>query len=224
MSQQTSPLTYEGILDLFRKSDQRFDRRMKKSDEKFAKSLEESRCEFDQQMAERRAEFDQQMAERQAKSDREMEKLRKQMGDLGLRVGDLVEHMIGGKNVVEQFQDLGYNVIDHSRDNEFGIRGTANSGQIDLLLKDGDVEILIEVKTTLRNDDVFDHIERLEKYRRWMDSKGEGKKRYIGAIACAIAKDNVVNFAQKNGMYVIVQLGNTVEIVAPPEGFKAKEW
>jgi hypothetical protein len=82
----------------------------------------------------------------------------------------------------------------------------------------------MEVKTTLRNDDVLDHIERLEKYRRWKDSKGEGKKRYIGALACAVVADNVVKFAQKNGLYVIVQLGNTVKIVDSPEGFVAKEW
>ena len=205
MSQQASPLTYEGILDLFRKSDERFDRRMEKSDEKFDRMVEDS-------------------ARRRAEIDREMKVLRQQMGDIGLRVGDLVEHMIGGKNVVEQFQALGYDVIDHSRNNKFGIEGTTDSGQIDLLLKDGDIEILIEVKTTLRNDDVRWHIERLEKYRRWMDSKGQGKKRYIGAIACAMAADNVVKFAQKKGMYVILQLGNTVEIVAPPKGFKAKEW
>jgi len=146
MSQQASPLTYERILDLFRKSDEKFDRMVEDS------------------------------ARRRSEIDREMKVLRQQMGDIGLRVGDLVEHMIGGKNVLEQFQDLGFGVTDHSRDNKFGIENTVDSGQIDLLLKDGDVEILIEVKTTLRNDDIFDHIERLEKYRRWMDSKGEGKK------------------------------------------------
>ena len=194
MSQQASPLTYERILELFRKSDEKFDRMVEDS------------------------------ARRRSEIDREMKVLRQQMGDIGLRVGDLVEHMIGGKNVVEQFQDLGFGVTDHSRDNKFGIENTVDSGQIDLLLKDGDVEILIEVKTTLRNDDIFDHIERLEKYRRWMDSKCEGKKRYIGALACAMVKDNVVKFAQKNGMYVIKQLGNAVEIVAPPRGFRATEW
>jgi len=187
MSQQTSPLTYESILELFRKSDERFDQRVKES-------------------------------------DRHMEKLRQQMGAHGLRIGDHVEHMIGGKNVVEQFQDLGYNITDHSRNIVFGQQGLTCIGQIDLLLKDGDVEILIEVKTNLKNDDVHDHAERLGRYRRWMDSKGEGKKRYIGALACAMVEDNVIKFAQKNGMYVIVQLGNTVEIVAPPKGFKAKEW
>ena len=149
---------------------------------------------------------------------------REQIASLGSRVGEIVEHMIGGENIITQFQALGYDVNDHSRNIVFGVRGTAASGQIDLLLDDSDVAILVEVKTNLKNDDVLDHIERLEKYRRWKDSKGEGKKRYIGALACAVVKENVVEFAQKKGMYVIVQLGNTVEIIAPPEGFKAKEW
>jgi len=39
-----------------------------------------------------------------------------------------------------------------------------------------------------------------------------------------MVEDNVIKFAQRKGMYVIEQLGNTAEIVAPPKGFKAKEW
>lgn len=40
------------------------------------------------------------------------------------------------------------------------------------------------------------------------------QKRYIGAIACAIMKKEVVQFAHDNGMYVIVQSGEAVEIIA----------
>ena len=203
------PLTYEGVLELFAESDQRFDKRM-----------EESRREFDKRMAESAREFDKRMAE----SDKRIERLTSNMGNVDLRVGQLVEHMIGGKNVIMQFQALGYNVNDHSRNIVFGIPNTADNGQIDLLLDDGDIAILVEVKTNLKDDDVRYHIERLEKYRRWKNSKGENKKRYIGALACALAEENVIKFAQKNGMYVIVQLGNNVEIVPSPEGFKAKEW
>ena len=88
------PLTYEGILDLFRKSDERF-------------------------------------RQQKEESDRQMKELRQQMGDLGLRVGNIVEQMIGGKNVVEQFQDLGYDVNEHSRNIMFGEKG--DTRQIDLM-------------------------------------------------------------------------------------------
>ncbi|MCL2711126.1 MAG: hypothetical protein FWE95_09630, partial [Planctomycetaceae bacterium] len=121
-------------------------------------------------------------------------------------------------------QHYGYDVTELSRNIEFGIEGTTVAGEIDVLLDDGDVAILIEVKTRPNIDDIRDHIEQLEKYRRLKDGKGEGKKRYIGAIAGAVVDENVVKFAQKHGMFVIVQSGYAVEILAPPKGFKAKEW
>ena len=40
----------------------------------------------------------------------------------------------------------------------------------------------------------------------------------------AINLKHYQDFAHENGMYVIVQSGEAVEIVQTPEGFKAKEW
>ena len=115
-------------------------------------------------------------------------------------------------------------ITEHSRRKVFG-KDTSDNGQIDLLLEDGDIAILIEVKTNLKTNDVREHIERLEKYRRCMDKKGNGdKKRYVGAVAAAVAEQNVIEFAQKKGLYVIVQSGDAVKIVTPPKGFKAKTW
>jgi hypothetical protein len=187
--------------------------------EEFRAMLRESGQEFDKKIDKliaSQAETDRQMRERQAETDR-------QIGNLGNRIGDIVECMVGG-NIVEKFQDYDYNVTEISRNIEFGIRNSDSAGQIDVLLDDGDVAILVEVKTKPTTENVHEHINRLEKYRRWKDSKGEGKKRYIGAIAGTVVDDNVMQFAQKKGMFVIVQLGNNVEIVKPPEGFKPKEW
>jgi len=46
----------------------------------------------------------------------------------------------------------------------------------------------------------------------------------IGAVAGAVVEGDAAEFAQENGMYVIVQSGKAVEILTPPEGFKPKEW
>jgi len=91
-------------------------------------------------------------------------------------------------------------------------------------LENGDVAVLIEVKTTLETADVRKHIERMEKFRRWTDAKGVAPKRYIGAVAGAVIQEEAEEFAHENGMYVIVQSGDAVEIITPPEGFRAKEW
>jgi hypothetical protein len=155
---------------------------------------------------------------------REIERVSNDIGRLGNRIGDIIEHMVGGGNIVEQFQALGYNVTDYSRNRIFG-KGTNNYGEIDLILEDGDVAILISVKTKLTTEYVHEHIEQLEKYRRHVDAKGNGDKlRFIGAVAGAVADQNVIDFAQKKGFYVIVQSGVAVEIIPQPEGFQAKEW
>ena len=127
-------------------------------------------------------------------------------------------------NIVAKFQELGYEVTECSRNRFFENKKLGIRSEIDLFLDDGEVAILIEVKTTLETADVRSHIARLEKYRRCADTKGVNKKRFIGAVAGAVAMDEVVKFAQENGLYAIVQSGKAVEIVAPPDGFQAKEW
>ncbi len=187
MSQPQSPLTYEGVLELFRQTDQRIDRMARET-------------------------------------DRRMQETDRKISALGSRIGEIVENMIGG-DIVAQFQALGYDVRAYSRNLVFGKAGTSESGEIDLILQDGDISILIEVKTSLQTADVKEHIERLEKYRRHVDEHGDvDKRRYIGAVAGAVVEPNVVQFAQKNGLYVIVQSGKAVEIIPPPEGFVAKKW
>jgi hypothetical protein len=214
----TQPVTYEGILETIQRitlQQEETSRMFQETDRKFQETSEQMK---------RTERMFQETREQMKETDKKFQETDKKISALGDRVGEIVEHMIGGDNILIQFQALGYDVTDYSRRIVFGKRGTSMSGEIDMLLDDSDIAILMEVKTTLRNDDVLDHIARLEKYRQWKDSKGEGKKRYIGALACAVVADNVVKFAQKNGMYVIVQLGNTVKIVDSPEGFVAKEW
>jgi hypothetical protein len=155
---------------------------------------------------------------------REVARVSRDIGRLGGRIGDIIEHMVGGGNIVKQFQALDYDVTAHYRNKIFG-KGTQNYGEIDLILEDGDVAILISVKTKLTTGDVRQHIEQLEKYRRHVDAKGNGDKlRFIGAVAGAVADQNVIDFAQKKGFYVIVQSGVAVDIITSPEGFVAKEW
>ena len=157
-------------------------------------------------------------------TERIVQETNKAVGKLSSRVGEIVENMVAG-NIVAQFRQLGYNVKARSENKVFGEQGTSDSGEIDLLLEDGDITILIEAKTTLKIDDVREHIERMEKYRRYIDSSDNGeKRRYVGAVAGTVVADNVVKFAHENGLYVIVQSARAVEIITPPEGFVAKKW
>jgi len=201
MPEQQSPLTYEGVLELFRLNAEQ----MKESERELKLMFQET----DRRMNE---------------TDRRMKETDRKISALGSRIGEIIENMVSG-NIVAKFRALGYAVNECSRNKYFENEELGISSEIDLLLEDGDIAILIEVKTTLVIADVREHIERLEKYRRHTDTKVNGeKRRFIGAVAGAVVKDDAVKFAQKNGMYVIVQSGEAVKIIAPPEGFVAKEW
>jgi hypothetical protein len=157
-----------------------------------------------------------------AETDQLIDRVSRKIRKLGSRIDNIVEDMVG-RTIIEQFQRYEYDIFEIRRNIEFG-KGTAYAGEIDVLLDDGDIAILICVKTNLKNDDVLEHIKQMENYRKLKNSKSEGKKRYIGAVAGAVVADNVVKFAQRKGMYVIAQTGETFHIIPPPEGFKAKEW
>jgi hypothetical protein len=197
MSQQQIPLTAEVVFEMFRETREQF-REVKamfqETDRKFQETAE-------------------QIKEMGKETDR-------RLGSLTSRIGEIVENMVGGGNIVKQFQALDIAIKSHSRDKTFGTRGTDESGQIDVFLENGDLVILIEVKTRLTAADVREHIERLEKYRLY----GDDKRRIVGAVAGAVVSDDVIKFAHRKGLYVIVQSGEAVKIVTPPMGFTAKEW
>jgi hypothetical protein len=212
MSTQQIPLTYEGILELFRQTDQRTDRKIQDVAERTNAAIERTNAAVERTNA---------AIERAAE---QMKTTQQEIGSLGFRVGEMVEKLLGEGNLVAQFRELGHKVKAHSRRMIFGEKGTADSGEIDLFLEDGDVAILVEAKTTLKLDDVTEHIERMEKYRRFVDADGKRGKRYIGAVAGTVIAEHVINFAHDNGLYVIIQSARAVEIVTPPAGFMAKEW
>jgi len=225
MSEQQTPLTYEGILEMFRQTDLKFQEtalQMKETDRKFQET-----DRIIQETALQMKETDRKFQETDRKfqeSARQLKETQREIGKLGSSVGRIIEHMVKGK-ILKKFQALGYDVTLCCPNLEFEIEEQGIVGEIDLLLDDGPVSILIEVKTTLKTDDIRDHIERIGKYRRYVEAKGFGdQRRFIGAVAGAVVSKETAQFAHDHGLYVIVQSGEAVEIIASPEGFRAKEW
>jgi hypothetical protein len=151
----------------------------------------------------------------------QMKKTDRKISNLGSRVGDLVEHLIA-PNILEKFQKLGYsfwkvapNVLYSDSDGRY-------VAEIDLLLENGDTVLAVEVKTTLRDSDVREHAQRMEKLRRYADEH-QDRRRLLGAVAGAIAAEGVKTFAVRNGFFVLEQSGDTVRISVPPD-FKPREW
>ena len=198
----TQPLTFEGVLEMFRQANLR----MEKTEQMIQETAEQMKKT--EQIVQETAE--------------QIKRTNKDVGALGSRIGDIIENMVGGR-IIDKFQALGYEVDAYTRKHYFRNKKLGIEGQIDLILHDGDIAILIEVKTTLETADVRKHMERLEKYRRYADARGD-TTRFVGAVAGAVIEGDAVDFAHANGLYTIVQSGEAVEIVPLPKTFRAKEW
>ena len=73
----------------------------------------------------------------------------------------------------------------------------------------------VEVKTTLRNEDVDDHLLRMEKVRQYAGIHGD-KREFLGALAATIVSQSAREYALKKGFFVIEPSGEDVKITKPP--------
>jgi len=164
----------------------------------------------------------QENAERQKENDRQLKEMMKEVGKLGNRFGELVEHLVA-PNISKKFNELGFCFTKTAMDIEISDpRNPKTDTEVDILLENGDIVVAVEVKSKPNNKDVNDHVRRLEILRGHADKK-QDKRRYQGAIAGAIISKAVRSYILKKGFYVIEQTGDTVQINIPP-GFKAREW
>jgi hypothetical protein len=201
-------LTFEKVWAMFQETD----RQMKETDRKIQETER-----IVQENALQLKETDRKMKE----TDRKMKETDRKISSLGSRVGDLVEHLIA-PNIIEKFKELGYVFGKVAPNVKYSDPCGNYIAEVDLLLENGDATLAVEVKTTLTDDDVSDHVERMEKLRQYADEHGD-RRRLLGAVAGAIASAGVKTFAIRSGFFVLEQSGDTVRISVPP-GFKPKEW
>jgi hypothetical protein len=145
----------------------------------------------------------------------------RKISKLGGRIGDLVEELIV-PNILEKFNRLGYVFGKVAPNVRYSDPQGRIFAEVDILLENGDTVLAAEVKTSLTDNDVRDHVTRMEKLRRYADEHQDGRK-LLGAVAGAIAPEEVKAFAIKNGFFVLEQSGDTVRI-SVPEDFTSREW
>ncbi|MDR0654859.1 MAG: hypothetical protein LBG22_00960 [Treponema sp.] len=154
-------------------------------------------------------------------TDRKMRETDRKIGKLGSKLGDLIEEMFF-PNILEKFNKAGY-VFGKVAPN---VRYRDSRGvyvtEVDILLENGDAALAVEVKTTLTDADIREHLVRMEKLRSYADEHRD-KRKLLGAVAGAIASEEVKTFAIKSGFFVLEQSGDTVRI-SVPEDFKPREW
>ncbi|MDR1326105.1 MAG: hypothetical protein LBK00_08740, partial [Treponema sp.] len=146
----------------------------------------------------------------------------KRISELGHRFGDMVEHMIV-PNLVERFRELDFEFTKTHRDTEIVDREHDIVLEVDAFLENGQKVMIVEIKSKPNTRDIDDHIERMEKLRKYADMHSD-KRAYLGAVAGVIFNEGEKTYALKKGFYVIEPSGDTFSITEPKGAYRPREW
>jgi hypothetical protein len=186
--------------------------------------LQKEAAERQKEEAERKKESDAITAEMRkniAEASRISAETSRNMGGLNNTWGLLVEEMVSA-NICEKFSSLGFTFTEAARRKVFRVDGKVFA-ESDIFLENGLYAMPVESKAKLTVEDVNDHLERIALIRQYMD-KHDDKRKLVGAAAGGIVSDDVLNYAQKKGLFVLVQSGDSIELSATRKGFKPREW
>jgi hypothetical protein len=190
------------------------------------KEVAENQKETDRQIKEtdrQMKETDRKMKEtdRQIKeTGQQIAEFNRRFGEFTNRFGEVVEYMIA-PNLCEKFKE--FNLIFPKANSRTRVNDRENNihFEIDIMLENGAMAMLVEVKTKPTTENVKEHIERLEKMRKYANLHDD-KRIFLGAIAGVVMTDNVKDFALRQGLFAIEPSGETFHIT-PPNG-NPKEW
>ena len=93
--------------------------------------------------------------------------------------------------------------------------------EVDILAINGEYAVLIEAKSTLKIEDVKEHIERLGKFKTFFPEYSERKT--VGAIGGIVIEEDSDKYAYRNGLFVIGESGDAAVILNDKE-FKPRIW
>ena len=154
--------------------------------------------------------------------EKRMKRLDQDLGRLGNSYGDQVEAMF--VNLGAKFNALGYSFPKEAKGSiKFLDENRKVLAEVDHLLENGHVILPIEVKAKLKQEHVDGHIRRLGIISEY-NIKHNDNRKVLGAVAGGVVHQNVLEYAQKRGLYVLIQNGESVEIADTPASFKPREW
>jgi hypothetical protein len=158
---------------------------------------------------------------RQAENEKLIKELSVNIGGVSRKLGKWSEEMVAA-SICEKINPFGYEFTECARNKRYWENGK-KVAEVDCFLENGDFVMPAEVKTELTLEDVDEHLERIAKIRFIMDKRND-KRVIVGAVAAAIVPENVCVYAQKKGLYVLVQSGDSITVAEMSESFKARKW
>jgi len=158
------------------------------------------------------------LAKRQEETDKEIRLVNETVNALTGKWGRFVEGLVA-PGAVRMFKDRGIEVkqvYTRARSQQDG-----EEMEIDVLVVNEEYVIAIEVKSTLKVENVNEHIEKLRRFREFFPRFKDSK--LIGAVAGIVIEEEADKYAYRQGLFVIGQTGETVRILND-EKFKPNEW
>jgi uncharacterized phage infection (PIP) family protein YhgE len=136
---------------------------------------------------------------------------RRNIGGINNTLGSLVEHIMT-PDLPRKFKPLGF-TFERITTVKWAVEGSIYA-EIDGLLENGAQAMVVEIKTTLREKDIDDHLARMERVRAYANDHGDTRQ-FLGAIAAAIAGKSAKEYALSKGFFVIEPSGEDVKITKP---------
>jgi Holliday junction resolvase-like predicted endonuclease len=93
--------------------------------------------------------------------------------------------------------------------------------EVDILAVNGDVAVVVEVKSRLTKEDVDDFCESLQRFKQAFPERVNHQ--LYGAVAAIELVKDIDRYAYRKGLFFIRQCGNSVEL-ANDDGFQPRAW
>ena len=214
------PLTFEKVWMMFQETDKMFketDRQFKETYRQF-KETDKQFKEAEKKMDKRSKETDRQFKETDKKFKETDKKIKELSNLFTSQWGRLIESLVEG-SIVRLFQKENINV--HYTQER--VKGSSNGEnfEFDIMAFNDNDMVVIEVKTTLRPDDVNEFLEKMKKIKLWMPRFKDYNT--LAAVAYLKAHAGADRQAEKAGLYLIKATGDSAHI-ANQEGFLAKRF
>lgn len=179
--------------------------------------------ETDRLLKERSLETDRLLKERSLETDRKFQETDRKLNRLEQlftsQWGKLMESLVEG-DLIGLLTEWGIAIADTTT----RLKGRCPDGgnyEFDIIAHNGDEIVVVEVKTTLKPQDVKDFIERLDQLKGWIPRYANN--RIYGAMAWLTADAGAEQMVEKRGLFSIRATGDSASI-QNASTFTPKRW
>jgi len=159
-------------------------------------------------------ETDRQMKE----TDRQIRNLNKKMSESENRWGKFVESLVEG-SLIKLLKKK--NIIVYSTYQRRKVSYNGRQYEFDIIAENGNEVVAVEVKTTLKPDDVKEFIQELKDFKKALPKYADNT--IYGAVGFINVDGASDKMAEKNGLFVIKATGDSAKIINE-KAFKPKTW